>query len=463
VTINHLPDEVILEMFDFYRQGIEPYDHHWKEKYAWLNLAHVCRNWRAVVFASSSRLGLSITVGPEKPGHIKTILSGPLPILIDYKCMYRDITNSALWRMRSALHIRDRVHGISFEGTKANFDKFFKVTNCAFPELESLVLQFIYGDEPRLPDTFLRGPDLSELSLRRLLLSDVSLASITGFLLSATALTDLSLLIDTAFGPSPETSLLACFQGMPFLRSLNLYISSSPSDSDSPSQASTPKFIVPLSTLTFFSYIGHSKFLEDLVAGISAPSLREVNIECIDAVWPTTVHLRRFINEIEEYYHTIYVAFLKWDFHLSLLTQLEHIGHCKPCIDLGPVRRDSPESIILMSGVLSTGLATVEELHVTFDKTDVDVWEGFIPWGRFLKQLPGVKALRTKGASSSCIARILQEQEKHGDLAFLPALEEIDLGEAPSHESESGSLQEIFRPFISSRKQAGRPVKVFFI
>jgi hypothetical protein len=56
------------------------------------------------MFASSSRLDLGITVGPQKPGHIKTTLSSPLPIFIEYKCLsYGDITGSALWRMRAAL------------------------------------------------------------------------------------------------------------------------------------------------------------------------------------------------------------------------------------------------------------------------------------------------------------------------------------------------------------------------
>src|SRR6267154_6383359 len=107
LAINHrLPDEVLLEVFDSYRQSISFYSHYWREKYAWFNLAHVCRRWRAVMFASSSRLDLIIIVGPEKPGHIKTILSGPLPILIDYSHLYGppvEITGSALWRLRAAL------------------------------------------------------------------------------------------------------------------------------------------------------------------------------------------------------------------------------------------------------------------------------------------------------------------------------------------------------------------------
>ena len=97
----------------------------------WLDLAHVCRRWRAVIFASSSRLDLKITVGPKKPGHIETILrlSSPLPIFIEYKYLFGDITGSALWRMRAALrHRGDRVRGISFEGSNAGFKKFFRAT-----------------------------------------------------------------------------------------------------------------------------------------------------------------------------------------------------------------------------------------------------------------------------------------------------------------------------------------------
>ena len=114
LTINNLPDEVLLVIFDLYRQGVDSYDHQWREKYVWFNLTHVSRRWRAVVFASLSRLDLGITVGPIKPDNIETILSSQLPILIDYKCMYQDMSSSALWRMRASLEQRDRVRGITF-------------------------------------------------------------------------------------------------------------------------------------------------------------------------------------------------------------------------------------------------------------------------------------------------------------------------------------------------------------
>ncbi|KAI0267617.1 hypothetical protein BGY98DRAFT_1142321 [Russula aff. rugulosa BPL654] len=166
LTINNLPDEVLLEIFDSFRQSVDPYDQKWRKEHSWLNLAHVCGKWRAIMFASTTRLDLGITVGPEKPGHIKTILSGSLPIFLDYRCQDRglydlneleEITGSALWRMRAVLkHHPDRVREITLEGEWPSFNKFFKMTNCAFPMLESLYLGFFFP-KPNIPATFLGG------------------------------------------------------------------------------------------------------------------------------------------------------------------------------------------------------------------------------------------------------------------------------------------------------------------
>ena len=433
MTINQLPDEVLLDIFDYYRQGIDPYDYEWTQNHAWINLAHVCRTWRAVMYASYSRLDLGVCVGPKRPEHIKAILSGPLPIFVDYRRFYEKITGSVFWRLRAALqHHSDRVCKIAFEGTKANLDKFFKLTNCAFPVLDSLSLQFRGPYETKIPDTFLRGPDLSDLHLRHLELAGVSLPSISRFLLSATALTDLSLHFeDRPRSPSSETALLACLKGMSCLYSLQLVFLLCPLDTSS--QPSTPKDIVTLSKLTFFRYMANNLlFLEALVAGLSAPSLRDVDIHNYAGIWPhMVVHIPRFLNEIEEHYHVVHVVIQTWGIDLSLLPQPGCIRHWKPGFKFGTISIHPPESIIRLSAAISTTLATVEELHVTFEGTSTDVWEDLIPWRRFLQQLPSVKVLRAEGKNNYCIARILLQghEDPDDDVAFLPALEEIELEE----------------------------------
>jgi hypothetical protein len=445
-AIDYLPDVVLLEIFDFYRRDIDPYDQ-WREKYVWFNLTHVCSNWRAVMLASSSRLDLGIIVGPEKPDDISMILSGPLPIILDYKCRYKEITASPFVAC---------VRKITFEGTRGNFEDFFKVTDCAFPVLESLSLRSKYGDGLKFPDTFLGGPDPSNLHLRSLELTDVSFVSIPGFLLSITALADLSLAIDTASHPSSETSLLECLQGMRCMRSLKLSILSSSSSS----QPSVPKDIVPLPKLTQFRYDGESVFLDALMAGLSAPFLLEADIDLLGGIQPRIVHLPRFINEIEECYPTAHVTFLR-GVRLSLLAPSEYISHCKPHF---AIMIHSPDSTIRMSEVLSMRLAIVEELRFTFKWTRMGY--GWETWRRFLQQFPSVKALRIEGATGSCIARIFRQdhEEPDDDLTFLPALEEIEVGKTPSStcKRQTRSWMAPLRPFISARQQAGRPVKVFF-
>ncbi|KAI0251459.1 hypothetical protein BJV78DRAFT_1211769 [Lactifluus subvellereus] len=65
-----LPEEVLLEIFDSYRQGLEcqgNYENLWNGRNGWFNLAHVCRNWRRVVLASPSRLRLRLIFTAHTP------------------------------------------------------------------------------------------------------------------------------------------------------------------------------------------------------------------------------------------------------------------------------------------------------------------------------------------------------------------------------------------------------------
>ena len=306
---------MLLEIFDSYRQIIDSYDHRSsvEKKCAWLNLAHVCRRWHVVVFASSARLDLGINVGPEKPGHIKEILSSHLPIFIKYQCRITDIrvTGSALWQMRAALRHRDRVRKIPFAGCAASFRKFIRATNYHFPALESLDLGFSYDHEPDIPATFLRGPDQADLRLRRLGLSGPSLASVSGLLLSATALTDLTLefTFNVAGFDSSQGSFLACLQGMQCLSSLNLTTPRRRHEypRDSQSQHLIPKDIVPLLKLTLFHYYSSVMFLSNFMSGLSAPSLQDARF-VLSSRFPL-LYLSRVIDDVREEFRSVSVTF----------------------------------------------------------------------------------------------------------------------------------------------------------
>jgi hypothetical protein len=59
VTFGALPDDVLLEIFDFYLALLS----HWFRRYpedAWHTLVHVCKHWRSIIFASPHRLQLQL-------------------------------------------------------------------------------------------------------------------------------------------------------------------------------------------------------------------------------------------------------------------------------------------------------------------------------------------------------------------------------------------------------------------
>ena len=470
LTINHLPDEVLLEIFDLFQNRFT-YSFYRERLFQCFTLTHVCRKWRAIIYMSTSRLDLGITVGPGRPRHLRTILSSPLPIFINYDLKDIYMTKSALWRLRSALKKRNRVRGIFFCGSSAWFDEFFSVTNCTFPKLESVLLRSEYGQDVKIPETFLGGPDLSNLHLQHLALNRFPFKSISRLLLSTSTLTDLHLEIDSAFGiTSPETSLPACLQGMPFLCHLNVIILSSiplkylpqPLAPDS----TLKDGIVPLSKLKRFHYVGQSVFLDAIVAGLSTPALSDAKMNFHGKILCPIVHFPRFIDETKEHWRTARADF-GWRCSLLLFNQSERSlfyqpEHSRLHFEFHPALEHSSESIMRMSGAFSPKLITVEELHIFVAEK---IAESGISWPKFYQHFPNVRVIRTEGMTFSCFAgTLLQDSEKHvEDLTFFPALEEIELGVSEILKREYPTEYELsaFDPFIFARQQAGRPIKVY--
>ena len=463
LTINHLPDEVLLEVFDSYRQGIGESDNQWRKKHAWFNLAHVCRRWRAVVFASSSRLDLNITVGPKNTGHIKTMLSGHLPILIDYypgnlRRPIRAITGSALRRMHAVLRYHDRVREISFGAL--DIEKFISAANYHFPALESLALGFSYGQELDIPATFLRGPDQSDLRLRRLSLYSPSLTSVTGLLLSATALTDLTLAKSPVYDCSQGPLLLACLQGMQCLRSLDLSIPHIPRGFQA--RHSTPKDIVSLLKLTRFHYCGSTIFLNNVMSGLSAPSLQNAYFEFCDRSRTSPfLYLSRVIDDLRNEFRSISVKFDLDNFCLLSWTHLGEIDYSKPSLWFN--MRRSPDSIKSINTMPSTKFAMVEELALYFNSSNITKRAHVFTLREFLRQFCSVRVLLV----DPFIREVGLYLQHDGGGDIFPVLEKIELSNmrlsgCSDEEYQRYIAQTLaaFEPFVSSRERAGRRVKV---
>ncbi|KAH9172898.1 hypothetical protein EDB89DRAFT_2163701 [Lactarius sanguifluus] len=80
-TISMVPDNVLLEIFDFYRKTHNPLRLVWK----WHLLVHVCQKWRQIVFASPHRLNLQILCTYGNPLRKNLAVWPAFPIVIDYR------------------------------------------------------------------------------------------------------------------------------------------------------------------------------------------------------------------------------------------------------------------------------------------------------------------------------------------------------------------------------------------
>src|SRR6266849_1377142 len=91
VTIDDLPDDVLLEIFDFYVVGYQDLDpteivsgdqDTMRKIRSWQSLVHVCRRWRGLVFASPRRLNLQLCCTTKSLARATLGVWPVLPLLI---------------------------------------------------------------------------------------------------------------------------------------------------------------------------------------------------------------------------------------------------------------------------------------------------------------------------------------------------------------------------------------------
>ncbi|KAH9173330.1 hypothetical protein EDB89DRAFT_2068788 [Lactarius sanguifluus] len=294
-----LPEDVLLEIFDIYRQFYEHqtnYEKFWNSRDGWFKLAHVCLHWRRVVLLSSSRLQVHLLFTPRRSPAEPMLRCLPrLPILVD--CSVED--SIAPWTEKEDKLAIDAIRHRS------------RALNHPFPELESLEISSPYfhlrrvrglvsGHDTFLPVRLLSG---SAPSLRRLTLQEVVPECLSPLLSSATGLVELALTINIPYGALPEASLIADLQRMSYLRRLELKAISVviPTNLntilDPPPR---PACTGTLSKLTDLIFVGHGRYFQVLVGSLVAPSLQHLDVELrLSAHNSFVPHLCKFICDAE--------------------------------------------------------------------------------------------------------------------------------------------------------------------
>jgi hypothetical protein len=266
VTINILPEDALLEIFDFYVD---------ETRTAWHTLVHVCRKWRNIVFGSPRRLNLRLFI-TERTQMRKTLDIWPLLPIVVYVFIGEewDESNGSVklddWgedNVIAALEHNDRICEIEFyEFPSSQSEKVLLAMQRPFPALTRLELEFI-GRTAVQPDSFLGG---SAPRLQYLKLGFIPFPGIPNLLLSATHLVHLDLWEIPHSGYFSPDVLVACLSVLTSLERLTIGFESPQSR---PNRRLLPQTRTILPILTVLIFYGDDGYLEDLVARIDTPLL----------------------------------------------------------------------------------------------------------------------------------------------------------------------------------------------
>ena len=272
MTINTLPDDALLEIFNRYREDQLYFFTWW-----WKTLAHVCRRWRRIVFASPGHLHLLLACNGSTPTTTSLGIWPSFPIAIT--CFpWHAQAEGGIKNIIAALRCHDRVSEITFDGLKDSaLERLAAVMQEPLPALTYLRLASRDGrGAVVLPDSFLGG---SAPGLRSFTLVGISFPTFPSFALSANHLLSLRLWDIPDTGYIPPEKMADCLAAVPNLEALSIgfllprprLVQISP----------PPPTRILLSSLTHFAFRGHNGYLEDLRARLNTPSMNEIEIHDI--------------------------------------------------------------------------------------------------------------------------------------------------------------------------------------
>jgi hypothetical protein len=449
-TIDKLPDDVLLGIFDFYLayQNLDQ----------WHKLVHVCRRWRNVVSASPRRLDLRLLCKKTRPVRAMLDIWPALPIHIEG--IWRERWEAGLDNFVAALEHPDRVRSINFiyipspQGEPLLAETAMQVR---FPELTDLEMRFWTAcgrTAPVLPDSFLGG---SAPRLRTLRLTNAPFPALMKLLLSASDLVDLRLDDLPHSGYIPPISMVACLSSLNKLESLSLGFESPQSRPDRPSLPPQSRVVLP--ALIKLVFRGSSEYSEDLVARIDTPALNQLDVTFFSNPLFDVRHLKQFMDRANG---------LKPSKAAEMQISLRSIylrSHQPYGFTLGVMynRTDWQVSpLALLSGQVSHWFSLVERLDLQFIRHGPPTKAEITMSNQFLEHFRIFAATRSLCVHKDLalpFAFVLQELIGARATEVLPNLRDLLL----EGSAKSRSIQEAIQPFVEARRLFGQPVAVHYL
>jgi len=188
VTINVLPDNTLLEIFDFYKDDtLESVALSWR----WNLLTQVCRRWRHVVFGSPRRLDLRLVCRTTTPVSRLLHIWPPFPITVYLPYRPSGVDKNGVENIIAALERPDRISNIYIDDIRGpELEKLVTVLHEPLPVLTRFDLRSTDESVPVLPETFLDG---SVPRLHTFTLGGIPFPSFPKFILRFTHIANLDL------------------------------------------------------------------------------------------------------------------------------------------------------------------------------------------------------------------------------------------------------------------------------
>ena len=459
MTIDQLPDDVLLDIFVFYLAYPLPSLFH--EGDEWHTLVHVCRRWRYVVFGSPRRLDLSLVCTNRRLG--KTLDIWPeLPIIIHVNETIYQLPS--VTDVLSVLNLHDRVCKILFFGIPNSLLKeVATMTSEPFPALIELVLVLASCEEdPRiLPDSFLGG---SAPRLRSLDLCGIPFPEIGKLLLSTRGLVDLSLDFVPPSGYISPEAMVPILSALTKLKSLHLRFHI-PFATHGASQRPPALTRVVLPALTKFSFYGNSEYLVYIVSRIDAP-LDCVAVTFSDEIVVSDIPLIRDFIDRTKLLNAPYRAetsFSSIDSSISLFQRKGDINFKVLSLEIQLLSFALGSQISSLAQACSSllpPLSSLEHLGIYKYRSVPTLWDHEVDttqWMELLRLFITVKDLVLDEQLIVSVAPTLQELVGEQGTEILPALQNIFIKGCQS----SGQVPEGITKFIAARERFGHPVIVY--
>ena len=455
VTVDILPDDVLLVIFDYYVAEADEVCEYYEE---WQILVHVCQKWRYVVFQSPLRLNIRILCSARTRVREKLALWPPLPIVIQQygfstsKCAEDNII--------AALGRNDRVCQIALIIPGSLLESIFAAMQKTFVTLKHLWLNATDGRAPLVPNSFL-GESASHLQRLSLIRIPFLFPVLRKLLLSAPNLVILSLRNIPHSGYLSPEAMVTCLSTLTRLKLLDIGFESPPSRPPWEGRYPPPtRSVIPaLTELTFF---GVSEYLEDLVARIDAPLLNQLHIIFFHQLIfdSPQLQLAQFLSRSPKFkaYDEARVTFSDSRAAISLPER------DNPGLQLEISCRRSDWQLSSLAQVCASSfpqalIPMLENLYILEDVSLRPRWQDDLKnsqWLELFHPFTTVKNLYLSQEFTPRIVPALQELVGERVSEVLPNLESVFLEDL----RESGIVPEAMRQFIAARQLSSRPIAI---